>query len=75
MTTLLKSKDGKRRCDEKCYNAVGDYCDCICEGENHGVGLTNARVNITTMDFAVDNPDIEIQDAAYQLPLPFPFFR
>ena len=27
------------RCDEKCYNAKGTECHCICGGANHGVGV------------------------------------
>lgn len=45
MTTLIAvyNSDGcVGRCDAKCYNAVGDKCDCICQGKNHGVGFEKA---------------------------------
>lgn len=76
MPALLKSTEGRRQCDAKCYNATGEYCECICEGVNHGVGLANARLNIATREeFTTENPNIKIRDAARQLPLSFPFFR
>jgi hypothetical protein len=42
MTTLLVSDDGKRRCDENCYDARRHKCTCICEGMNHRLGLEAA---------------------------------
>ena len=38
--------EGERRCDERCYNAVGPHCDCCCEGINHGKGLAVASNNM-----------------------------
>lgn len=40
MSTLLSDADN--RCDEKCYDAAGAECNCICGGANHGVGYESA---------------------------------
>ena len=32
-------------CDERCYNAIGPKCDCVCGGINHGKGLPKAIQN------------------------------
>lgn len=47
MATLMivGNSDGERRCDEKCYNAQGDKCECCCNGMNHSAGLDQAMVN------------------------------
>lgn len=49
MTTLIEawSEDGTiKRCDARCYAASPDeYCDCICGGNNHGVGHVVAHNN------------------------------
>lgn len=53
MTTLLSVHNSEGcvgRCDARCYNAVGDVCDCICGGKNHGAGLERAMDN--TRDWA-----------------------
>ena len=53
MTTIMTVGDnyGKRRCDEKCYNAKGDKCECCCNGVNHGVGLKKATEQTQSMFF------------------------
>ena len=47
MTTLVTygNSDGQRRCDAKCYNAIGGECDCCCGGMNHGKGEVVAMEN------------------------------
>ncbi|MBA7637589.1 hypothetical protein ES703_45235 [subsurface metagenome] len=49
MTTLIKHKnpDGSitGRCDQRCYNAKGPKCNCICGGINHGKGKKQAIDN------------------------------
>lgn len=32
-------------CNERCYESDDPECDCICGGENHGQGQTQAEVN------------------------------
>jgi hypothetical protein len=53
MTTLMilvANSDGVvGRCDAKCYSATGPECDCICGGQNHGVGLQRALANTAAM--------------------------
>ncbi len=39
------NSEGERRCDERCYNAKEEKCDCICRGMNHGKGLNKAMAN------------------------------
>lgn len=41
MTTM---QEGKRKCDERCYNAKRLGCDCICGGVNHGLGREHAEL-------------------------------
>ena len=84
MTTLISwstSGGEKGRCDAKCYNATGPYCDCICGGSNHGVGLDAAIENTremaekmietfsTTLEQAAEFQAIVNQDI-FQLQLP-----
>lgn len=47
MATLMTfgNSEGERRCDERCYDAKHEKCDCICRGMNHGKGLAQAMVN------------------------------
>ncbi len=33
------------RCDEKCYDAKEEKCDCVCGGVNHGKGKEQAIDN------------------------------
>jgi hypothetical protein len=52
MTTLIKVYNGDvcvGRCDGRCYDADKSYCDCICGGANHGVGLDQAIFNTAAM--------------------------
>jgi len=52
MSTLIEYRsDGKLigRCNERCYNAVEDKCNCICDGKNHGKGY-HAAVERTYAD-------------------------
>lgn len=30
----------KHKCDNRCMNAKGHNCECICGGENHGKGFS-----------------------------------
>ena len=32
-------------CDQRCYESYSPICCCICEGENHSVGLKAAKAN------------------------------
>jgi len=49
MTTLIEveARDGTiQRCDARCYGASPDeQCNCICGGNNHGVGFVDAHNN------------------------------
>ena len=48
MTTLISVHNSNGclgRCDAKCYNATQPECTCICNGANHGAGLSQATVN------------------------------
>ena len=48
MTPLLKmtfDDATTRSCNATCYNARTPTCTCICDGENHGVGLIRAAQN------------------------------
>jgi len=40
MTTLIR--EGRRRCDRRCYDGKGTRCRCVCYGQNHGKGLEKA---------------------------------
>lgn len=42
MTVLIRQKIGRRTCNNRCYNAEGTKCQCICDGKNHGLGLYKA---------------------------------
>ena len=42
---MVVKSDGEHVCDERCYNARGRTCSCICGGKNHGMGLNNALRN------------------------------
>ncbi len=45
MSTLIAVYCGENcigRCDERCYAAKGDDCDCICGGKLHQRGLSPA---------------------------------
>jgi hypothetical protein len=33
----------KQACDEKCYDAEGERCQCRCGGAYHGLGRLNNR--------------------------------
>jgi hypothetical protein len=33
------SSPRKRRCTERCWNARGKRCQCVCGGKNHGTQL------------------------------------
>lgn len=39
---LIDPSDPNRRCDESCYNAKFQKCNCICGGVNHGKGEAHA---------------------------------
>jgi hypothetical protein len=45
MVTLISvgnSSGETGRCDERCYDAIGEDCQCCCQGQNHGKGLVVA---------------------------------
>lgn len=45
MTLLeVRTQDGKlvSRCDQRCYEAKGHVCRCVCMGKNHGIGYRAA---------------------------------
>jgi hypothetical protein len=49
---LMTQKIGQgptQRCDARCYNAKSGLCQCICDGRNHGAGITKALNNVRTM--------------------------
>ena len=39
MSVILR--EGKRRCDAVCHDAVGSKCTCICAGKYHGSAIKN----------------------------------
>lgn len=43
MITLILKNGTVHLCDETCYNATHDDCTCICDGLNHGEGLSAAE--------------------------------
>ena len=47
---LIEQRNGRGkitgRCDARCYKARHPRCECICGGQNHGVGLKKAVDNI-----------------------------
>ena len=49
MATLITCYDSNGHClgicNERCYNATCDRCECICNSVNHGRGLEKAREN------------------------------
>lgn len=47
MSTLISVKGG--RCNANCYNAKHEKCVCVCQGQNHGVGLDRAVDNTRKM--------------------------
>ena len=54
------------RCDAKCYDShtPTESCKCVCGGDNHGVGLSQAINNTITYaakwqrDFMAENPHL-----------------
>ena len=63
--TLMNS--GNRRCDARCYGAKGDECNCVCGGENHGIGLelavknTKERGEEMAKIFEAENPGHNVE--------------
>lgn len=46
----VKHSDGSiGRCDSRCYDSKKPKCVCVCGGRNHGVGLSQARLNTESM--------------------------
>ena len=45
LITVVNSLGEHEFCDERCYNAKGKKCDCVCGGVNHGKGLSKAIKN------------------------------
>ena len=43
MSTILISRDSKRRCDAVCHNAKGVKCGCICGGKFHGANVVSTK--------------------------------
>lgn len=71
MTTLLTvgNSEGQKRCDAKCYDAVGGHCDCCCGGRNHGRGRNEAMRNTREL-FGFSRDDLVFADEVKQLDLP-----
>lgn len=82
MTTLIAvyNSDGcVGRCDAKCYNAVTSYCECVCGGANHGVGMKQAIqqaqdhfkewIKEYAETMGLDKYKAVISDDVFQLPL------
>lgn len=73
MTTLIEvmKSDGTLvgRCDERCYNATGKRCRCICRGVNHGVGLVQASESLLAKGEKIshDNDGLEVSVRFVQL--------
>lgn len=74
MTTLMSwgNSDGtKGRCDAKCYCAESPFCDCMCAGKNHGVGLRqaveNTRVHAEDLLEKMGKSDL-VQDLKIHIP-------
>ena len=40
---MLLLKQGKRKCDKRCYDAKHENCNCVCGGLNHQKGEREAR--------------------------------
>ncbi|WP_116025538.1 hypothetical protein [Thermomonospora umbrina] len=49
LLTVRRGADIVGQCDATCYQAVGEVCRCVCEGENHGVGYDRAVLNTRAM--------------------------
>jgi len=49
MTVMLEIRKANGivwcRCDSRCYESILPDCSCVCQGENHGVGLEVAINN------------------------------
>jgi hypothetical protein len=77
MTTILAVYHKGRfisSCDKRCYSAMQptelreyrrDCCRCICNGANHGVGLTKALLNYQQRNVGLTRKDVE-QFAAHR---------
>lgn len=50
LITVMNSEGVCEFCDERCYNAKGKKCDCVCGGINHGKGLTRAIKNTIELE-------------------------
>lgn len=70
MATLIAAHEYDKclgRCDAKCYNATSEKCKCICNGENHGVGLNQAVENsekcwhLWFEAYAENHPDLDLR--------------
>jgi len=55
--------DGQRHCDHRCYEAVSEHCDCVCDGVNHGVGLKQALLNMEAVAKRIvdDDPEVGVE--------------
>lgn len=73
MTTLISAGNSEGtygRCDAKCYTADSPFCNCICGGANHGVGLQTA-IEQTSASFAEWMNKLEIEKGekvVYEMP-------
>jgi hypothetical protein len=77
----VRGSDGSvRRCDERCYSASQEDCDCVCGGVNHGVGQKRAiefSRELTDEDILKDldahGPDRQlfVIRRGFQMELPF----
>lgn len=67
MAALIWKKNAKGkiigRCDARCYNSKKPVCDCICGGQNHGMGLHRA-IQLTAIHFYDKDNDHGITTAS-----------
>ena len=65
MTVILtvSTDDRQRHCDHRCYDAVSEHCDCVCEGVNHGVGFKQALLQAEAVAKRIvdDEPEAEVE--------------
>ena len=62
MTLLtLKTDNGIKRCTSKCHNAKGKKCNCICQGEFHGIGAEKAIEKAIKSNITIDKKPLYIR--------------
>jgi hypothetical protein len=55
---VIADYSSKRLCDDRCAEATGEDCECICGGTAHGEGL-NPTKQIGTLQIQVDRSQVE----------------